>query len=223
MEPQEGNGTSELRAPYATWDTFGPVLERIRRRSPTSLDVQILQGWNLSESSALKVLPALRFFGIIDSKGKPTPVWERIAVQDQEKYRVALQTILREAYKKLLEAYPGAFDESDDRLADMIGEVYKSSPSSRGAAVTLLKRLLSEAGLRQSVESREPRIKSAGQQRRPKSRPALDKVITPKVESLPLKTTERVAIHVHVNVAADITETELHDFLQRVTRAASNN
>lgn len=223
----EGNVNLELRAPYASWDTFGPVLERIRKRSPTHLDLQVLQGWNVSKPSAQKVLPALRFLKIIGSDGRPTPLWERIAVQDEEKYHQAIDGMVGEAYKKLLDAYPGAFAETDARLGDIIGEVYGTSPSTRVAALTFLKRLLFEAGIRQATEKHEPRItrpspvgRMRAKIRQPLPTPVAAEMVHPENRRL---ADGGVTIHLHVNIASDITEAELTEFLGRVTKAASQN
>ena len=223
---EEETGNLELRAPYASWDTFGPVLERIRKRSPTDIDAQVLQTWGLSKSSALKVLPALRFFRIIDAKGKPTQLWNRIAVQDPGAYREAIEAILSASYGKLLQAYPEAFKEPDERLADMIKEIYGGSPSTATPAVVLLKHLLSEAGLRQVSDGqvvRAPRPKLASRPKERRTEASQDKPAGSRTAQLGPNSQSSVTIHLHLTIGQNITEGELVDLLNKVTNAATRN
>lgn len=141
-EEELGGNSKGLMAPYPPVETFIKILEdKIRKRRPTPIDGALLQEWGLSKSNASKILPALKFLGIIDLKGNPTPIWDSLTVTDEIKFQRAVGNMIREAYSALLEQYPYALSESDDVLADLIAEIYKTSPSVRGPAVAFLRRL----------------------------------------------------------------------------------
>lgn len=210
----------ELRSPYVSWDAFGPVLEKIRKRSPTTVDLEILQTWGISKANAMKTLPALKFLRIVDGSGKSLPIWERLGASDPGGYRAATKEMLETAYAKVLSAYPGAFAETDDKLADMIGEIYGSSPSTRKPAVTFLKRLLTEAGIRdESADDKGGQNARIGPRAPVRRAPTLRQPArVPAGESAQI-----LNVHLHVGVPLNIKESELSDFIRRVASAAKSN
>lgn len=207
---------SKLRAPYPSWPAFLSVFEKIKSRSGTIIDAEILQKWDVSAPNARKILPALRFLGIIDQDGNPLPLWTALAVKDPTRYRKTAEDMLSQAYKKLLDAYPNVFLETDIKLSDAIGDVYDTSASTRTAAVNFLKRMLTEAGLRELRETpqRQPERRHSLPRRAP-LRPAEQHVSG---GTTTIRASDAV-LNVHVHVANDVSEDELVDFFRRVNRA----
>ncbi len=211
----------ELRAPYPSWDAFSIAYDKVRTRGGTVVDHGVLEKWGISKPSARKVLPALKFLGIIDQNGNPQPLWAELAVKDEQRYQKAVGDMLRNAYRKLLAAYQDAFSESDDRLSDAIGDVYDTSASTRPAAVNFLRRMLAAAGLASlpaapqngQAKSVAPRTTQAPAQR------------TTRAAAQPQTAQERrdgghvLNVHVHVNVSPGVSEDELVDFFRKVNGA----
>lgn len=214
----ENHEIQELRAPYSSWDTFYDVFQRIRKRAPTTVDRAVLKGWGVSDANARKTLPALKFLKIVNGAGNPLPLWNDLTARDEETYRKTVDSMVQQAYKKLLDAYPGAFDETDEKLSDLIGEIYKTSASTRPAALMFLRKVLAEAGAQPIVPvvqapARSTTRQSGERHSRTSARPAVDE--------RHYVTGNALNIHIHVNVEAGISEEELTNFLQRVTSAAN--
>lgn len=218
VEEKAAEQQHDLHAPYPSWDAFAVALEVMKRRSPTSIDSRTLGEWGLSKPNAQKVLPALRFLGIVGHDGHPKPLWTELAAKDPERYKKAVEGMARQAYSKLLEAYPEAFSETDERLSDAIGDVYKTSASTRGASVKFLKRLLVEAGLREAEKTSENR------QLRRSTAPGPRKISRPatKASAVPRPSLENPAqlVHVHLHITPEISEPELAMLLRKVLAAA---
>lgn len=207
----------ELHAPYPSWDSFSVVLGVIKRRSPAPVDSRTLEEWGLSKPNAQKVLPALRFLGIVGQDGSPKPLWTELAAKDTERYRKAVEGMIRQAYGKLLDAYPDAFSETDERLSDAIGDVYKTSASTRTASVKFLKRLFVEAGLQEAEKKSEN-----GHRRSNVSESRKRGYVAGKAPSTPGPSPEGSPhpIHLHLHITPEISEPELASLLRKVVAAA---
>ncbi len=213
----QNSGPHELRAPYISMDSFSEVLQRIRKRAPTVMDIEVLKGWGISEANARKILPALRFLGIVDGDGKPLPLWNDLTTRDDAAYRKKVGSMVHEAYKKLFDAYPEALEETDDRLSDLIGEIYGTSASTRPQAVLFLRGILREAGVESPPTAARPTPRSAARVHGEKS----DRAPTrPAMVEKSFSAGSVLNIHVHLNVEAGTSEAELVALLQRVTSAA---
>jgi hypothetical protein len=219
-EESKNSETLELRAPYPSWDAFWVAYDKVRNRGATTIDVGVLEKWGLSKANARKVLPALKFLGIVDKDGNPLPLWSELAVKDEERYKRAVEGMLRSAYSKLLEAYSDAFSETDARLSDAIGDVYETSASTRPAVVNFLRRMLAEAGLVTApAATRGESAESTGA--RTTQRVARGTRANAPVRVAPAirESNGGLNVQVHVNVAPDISEDELVAFFRRLDRA----
>ena len=208
----------ELHAPYPSWETFLAVLGVIKRRSPTSVDSKTLEEWGLSKPNAQKVLPALRFLGIVGQDGSANSLWTELAAKDPERYKKAVEGMIKQAYSKLFNVYPEILSESDERLSDAIGDVYKTSASTRGASVKFLKRLLVEAGLRKAEENSEK-----GQLRRspvPKSVKSVRSASNIPPAPRPSSSSSAAPLQLHLHITSEISESELTSLLRKVVGAA---
>lgn len=87
-------------AVYAPWATFKTAIERLSQGVPNQIDRTVFTGMAWSVQS--QVLAGLKFLGLTDDKGKPTPALHKIAVKDEGARKEALKGVLTARYGDLV-------------------------------------------------------------------------------------------------------------------------
>ncbi len=86
---------------------YGPVkgilqgLELLQRTSPQKVDGDFLRGHRVAPGNEYKVVGALKFLGVIDEYGRPTPRAQSLKAKGPA-FTLALQELVRESYRALL-------------------------------------------------------------------------------------------------------------------------
>ena len=72
-------------APYAPASALSEFFDHIRTvREPEIVDNGLLQDYGLSKSNALSLLSTLKFLGITDGQGRPTPIFRQLQTGGDE-------------------------------------------------------------------------------------------------------------------------------------------
>lgn len=87
-------------AVYAPWSTFKSALDKFAQGVPNQIDRSVFIGMAWSVQS--QVLSGLKFLGLIDAKGKPTPALHKLATLDEGARKEALKVILTSRYEDLV-------------------------------------------------------------------------------------------------------------------------
>lgn len=89
--------------PYLSPTTFLNFIAAHRRTLPTRIDRSIMS--NLAGGDQVKILRALRFFGLIDDDQHPTETFQRLAALDESDMMPAWGALLRQAYPFVFEGF----------------------------------------------------------------------------------------------------------------------
>lgn len=88
--------------PYAPWSEMQKVLQRLRGFTPPRVDLSYLRTYGIASHNERAVINALKFLGLINETGVPTPRLPLLQVKG-DAYRENLSQIVREVYRDLLE------------------------------------------------------------------------------------------------------------------------
>jgi len=144
-----------LNPPYVGWGEFKKALESVKGRNPTKLSTVQLIELGISPSNAAKVVPALKFLGILKADGTSNDsVWRTLHAEG-EGFPKALATLVRTSYS-------GVFDDLLDVGKATRGQTNSSfgtqwgklSPNSRRMAVNFFAAICEEAGITLGFEAR---------------------------------------------------------------------
>jgi len=131
-------------APYAPASAVSGFFDHIRYvRTPGKVDSSLLQDYGISESQAFPLLSTLKFLGVIESDGTPTPAFRALQTGGDE-FQAALGEIVRRAYSDLF----GRLDvprDSKDKIKNFFARNY--SPATADRATVLFLDLCGEAGI----------------------------------------------------------------------------
>jgi hypothetical protein len=98
-EETPGNETP----PYLSPTTFLNFIDAHRRTLPTRIDRSMMP--TLSGGDQVRILKTLRFFGLIEENGEPTPSLHKLATLESADLQHAWATLLRHAYPYLFEGF----------------------------------------------------------------------------------------------------------------------
>jgi len=159
-------------APYAPASAVSEFFDHIRYvKTPTEVDSALLQDYGLSKSQSFPTLSTLKYLGIIDDKGVPTPAFRALQTGGDE-FTNALQDILQNAYSELFNRLDVSRD-SRDKIMNFFAR--NSSPATAERATSLFLDLCGEAGIETaaSKEGRQPAEKPPSGTARRKPSPPL--------------------------------------------------
>jgi hypothetical protein len=166
-----------LKPPYVGWQTFETVLSKIRDRNPTDITREKLKSWSVTPSNAGKVLPALKFLGIIGNDHKPNAAtWQRLTKQGAE-YQRALKELTTAAYKQLFDHFTDIEQQTFTDIESAIQDIWKTSAASRDEATRFFIKLCSAAGIvlhasAQTRKVRPPNEEGAARETQPSAKRA---------------------------------------------------
>lgn len=216
---QEEQNHKSPKPPYVSWETFQRVLNRINRRTPCRLDMPVLEEWEVSEATSKKVLPALRFLGLINDEGEPNKeVWNAIT-QSPEKYKAAMAKITRTAYGGLFERLRNVEQASLDELSDAFGEFYHVAKTSRQAVVAFFVGMAAEGGIELAATAgSQPKRKQVAATRPQGRQPGRAGLTTAKTHRPGTPTPALAPFLVAIQVTGAETEDELEERFERVRK-----
>jgi hypothetical protein len=117
--------TTEKKPPaavYVSWTTFKNAIEQLSKSViPNLIDRTVFTGMNWAIQNQL--FSGLRFLGLTDDQGKPTPDMEALAQEDEDARKAKLKEILQRRYSELFslnlkKTTPG---ELEKQMADSYG------------------------------------------------------------------------------------------------------
>jgi hypothetical protein len=131
-------------APYAPKSAVSEFFDHIRYvRTPGKIDSSLLQDYGISASQAFPLLSTLRFLGVIESDGTPTPAFRGLQTGGDE-FQSALREIVQRAYSDLFSRLDVSRD-SRDKIKNFFSRNY--SPATAERATALFLDLCGEAGI----------------------------------------------------------------------------
>lgn len=104
--------TAESSAPYAPATAVMSLVERHRNKGlPSPVDGEVLARASVPDSLIPRTLQALRTLDLLDSEGRPSPVFEGIRLAPEAEYQQRLQEWLQGAYADALRFVNPATDD----------------------------------------------------------------------------------------------------------------
>jgi hypothetical protein len=153
----------KMTAAYVAFPTFRAAIENMAHAVvPNRIDRSAFPGMAGGVQSQL--LASLRFFGLINAEGRPTPLLHALAVKDEDARKQRLSELLRGRYADLF-----ALDltkTTPSELAEKMGESYGVSGDTREKAVRFLLSAATYSGIQVSPLLMKSRGPAPGSQRR---------------------------------------------------------
>jgi Family of unknown function (DUF5343) len=84
---------------YVGWQTFKNTLDQLSQGLPHVIDKKVFEGQSWGMQAQL--MSALKFLGLIDDAGVPSPALVALAVPEEEERKKQFEVILRERYAPL--------------------------------------------------------------------------------------------------------------------------
>jgi hypothetical protein len=86
------------RPPYVTYATWARVLDDVKVRKPTLLDMSYFHDLGLSDSTGVTVRAALWFLGLLEGDGMPTERFAELVSAEGDARRTVVRELVDEAY-----------------------------------------------------------------------------------------------------------------------------
>lgn len=139
-------------APYAPASTLSALFDHIRYvKTPDKVDSNLLQDYGVPKGHAFALLSALKFLGLTEDNGTPTPAF-RLLQTGGEEFATNLREIVERAYEDLFSRLEVSRD-SRDKILNFFARNY--SPATAEKATRLFLDLCGEAGI--TTAAKEPR------------------------------------------------------------------
>lgn len=123
-------------APYVPASALSEFFDHIRTvREPEVVDNGLLQDYGLSKPNALALLSTLKFLGITDDKGRPTPVFRQLQTGGDE-FRETLKSVVERSYADLLSRLDVSRD-TKDKIVNYFARNYSPATAERAARLFL--------------------------------------------------------------------------------------
>ena len=152
MTTQSGERKRKRVAPYAPASALSEFFDHIRSvREPEIVDNGLLQDYGLSKANALALLSTLKFLGMTDDKGYPTPVFRELQTGGDE-FKEALRNVVERAYSDLFSRLDVSKD-TKDKIVNFFARNY--SPATAERATRLFLDLCGEAGIPTASQPRK--------------------------------------------------------------------
>lgn len=138
---KKGKGRS---APYVSATAISGFFDHVRWVStPKKVDQGLLLDYGLPKGSIGALLSSLKFFGLVEDNGTPTPAFKMLQTGGDE-FRANLEEIVRRAYADLFSRLDPSRD-SREKLRNYFARNY--SPAISNKATILFLDLCKEAGI----------------------------------------------------------------------------
>ncbi|MDP2719002.1 MAG: DUF5343 domain-containing protein [Dehalococcoidia bacterium] len=132
-------------APYVPSEVIKTFLEHIRHvDTPQNVDGRLLQDYGITRGQVFGVLSALKFLGLVESDGKPTPIFRLLQSDEIEDYQNNLRVLLKRAYNTLFSRLDVS-RESRETIVSYFARNY--SPATAERATRLFSDLCVFAGI----------------------------------------------------------------------------
>jgi len=132
------------KAPYVSAATVSQFFDHIRYVStPKKVDAGLLLDYGVSKGNVFALRSALKFLGLIDNQGKPTPAFNSLQVMGEE-FVSNLREVVNTAYADLFARLDVSRD-SREHIRNYFARNY--SPSQSEKATTLFLDLCKEASI----------------------------------------------------------------------------
>jgi hypothetical protein len=139
-------------APYVPASALSEFFDHIRTvREPETVDSGLLQDYGLSPTNALALLSTLKFLGVTDDRGRPTPVFRQLQTGGDE-FKEALKGVVERAYSDLLSRLDVSRD-TKDKIVNYFARNY--SPATAERAARLFLDICGEAGIPTASQPRK--------------------------------------------------------------------
>ena len=143
-------GKNKRKAPYISAAALSQFFDHIRYVStPKKVDAGLLRDYGVSEGNVFALMSALKFLGVIDNEGSPTPAYNSLQVMGEE-FISNLQEVVNTAYADLFARLDVSRD-SREHIRNYFSRNYGASQSNK--ATILFLDLCREAGIPVASES----------------------------------------------------------------------
>jgi hypothetical protein len=138
------NRKNKRKAPYVSAATLSQFLDHIRYVStPKKVDTGLLLDYGISKGNVFALTSALKFLGLIDNDGKPTPAFSSLQVMGDE-FVSNLREVVNTAYADLFTRLDVSRD-SREHIRNYFSRNF--SPSQSNKSTILFLDLCKEAGI----------------------------------------------------------------------------
>lgn len=138
----------ELSPVYLSVSKLDQVIRLLSTRSPKEVSLSTLQSHEFGRYDAVVAVGALKFLGLIDDEGKPTPLMSKIQYEGDAR-KAEWEKIVRQAYQSLFEVLKTPQDIPVNELSnDMMSTYGVTKRVAKPAALSFLK-LCEYAGLKE--------------------------------------------------------------------------
>ena len=139
-------------APYVPASTLSQFFDHIRYvREPTEVDAGLLQDYGTKQGQVFALLSTLKYLGLTDNKGKPTPVFRELQTGGDE-FKSALRGVLERAYSDVFARLDVSRD-TKDKIVNFFARNH--SPATAERAARLFLDLCGEAGIETASQPRQ--------------------------------------------------------------------
>jgi len=145
-------------APYVPASTLSQFFDHIRYvREPSEVDAGLLEDYGIKRGQVFALGSTLKFLGVIDDNGKPTPVFRELQTGGDE-FRDALRGVIERAYEDLFNRLDVSRD-TKDKINNFFARNY--SPATAERATRLFLDICGEAGIETASQPRKADRKQA--------------------------------------------------------------
>ena len=145
-------------APYVSASTLSQFFDHIRYvREPAEVDAGLLEDYGVKRGQVFALGSTLKFLGIVDDKGKPTPIFRELQTGGDE-FKDTLRGVLERAYGDLFTRLDVSRD-TKDKITNFFARNY--SPATAERATRLFLDLCGEAGIETASQPRKADRKQA--------------------------------------------------------------
>lgn len=171
-------GKNKRKAAYVSAAALSQFLDHIRYVStPKKVDAGLLRDYGVSEGNVFSLMSALKFLGLVDNEGKPTPAFSSLQVMGEE-FVSNLREVVNTAYADLFTRLDVSRD-SREHIRNFFSRNY--SPSQSDKATVLFLDLCKEAGIPVAAEG-EPRAVRVSTPRPVKKQRVPPEQVTPAIK-----------------------------------------
>lgn len=145
-------------APYVPASAMSAFFDHIRYvKTPDKVDSNLLQDYGITPGQAFALLSTLKFLGLTEDDGTPTPAFKLLQTGGDE-FKSSLRAILERAYSDLFSRLDVSRD-SRDKILNFFARNY--SPATAVRATRLFLDLCGEAGIETAAKEpgRRPRVR----------------------------------------------------------------
>lgn len=162
-------------AAYISWQTFKNSLDRLRDAGmPNRIDKSVFVG--LSGGTQIQLVAAMKFLGLIDEQGDPSPGFRELVEKDELERKEPLRRVFEAAYPKLFDL--DLTKCSPDQLNEAMTAEYGVRGSTRQKAVRFFLTGAEDLGIAVSpflVKAGKATVRSNGASRRTRKKKATAK------------------------------------------------